>query len=190
MGWSGLFGFVQVWSGVFGCGVGAGRSVVLMWRGDGITTRGDGERERALAVGVVLELDYGAAVVVDHAPLVVFAEVDVGGGDGDGGDDFASGDDADVADEAGRLGGEDDFGLVGVAEDGAPGAEHGVAADQDGAVGVDAGDFSAAGPELGHGGQVAGVEGVVEGAVDGQNGLGVGLLGGDGRPRSRSERRG
>ena len=147
-------------------------------------------RECGLAVGVVLELEYGAAVVVDHAPLVVFAEVDVGGGDGDGGDDFASGDDTDVADEAGRLGGEDDFGLVGVTEDGAPGAEHIVAADQDGAVRVDAGDLGAAGPEFGHGGQVAGVEGVVEGAVDGQNGFGVGLLGGDGRPRSRSGRQG
>ena len=163
-----------------------------MWRGGGRAWRREGPEggEGGLAVGVVLELEYGAAVVVDHAPLVVFAEVDVGGGDGDGGDDFASGDDADVADEAGRLGGEDDFGLVGVAEDGAPGAEHRVAADQDGAVGVDAGDLGAAGPELGHGGQVAGVEGVVEGAVDGQCGLGVGLLGGDGRPRSRSGRRG
>ena len=141
-----------------------------------------------LELGAVLQLDYGAAVVVDHPPCAVFAQVDVGGGDGDGGDDFASGDDAEVADEAGRLGGEDDFGLVGVAEDGAPGAEHSVAPDQDGAVRVDAGDLGAAGPEFGHCGHVAGVEGVVEGAVGGQYGVGVGLRGSDDRSPSRSER--
>ena len=128
--------------------------------------------------------------MMNHPPCAAFAHEDVGRGDRHGGDDFAPGDDAEIADESRRLGGEDDFGLVGVAEDGAPGAQHRIAPNQDRAVRVDAGDLSATRPEIRHRGHVAGVEGVIEGAVGGQYGVGVGLLRSDDRSPSHSARQG
>ena len=101
------------------------------------------------------------------------ALVDVRGDDWHAGNDLASGDDANIADDSRFLSGEDDLGLVRIRQDGAPGAlDVGVPRGHV-AVRMDAGHVVAALPEVGHGFDVTSIECLIERSIGLKHGAAI-----------------